>query len=198
MRGQAARASWQGNLNEDPPWSPRFVCRHTFPRFAHTAVASCGAAGGGSAEPAAAVWARRRTEATATDTRRTRTDISTRCSVMRSACRPLARGGEWVALRAGMDEERLRGGRHGMSAISACVFPESSLFYFSPGALHLPHAHQRGREGGIHCGTHLTRLRIDKAQGAQAAQPVRSRLGARPLILQAYCNNGGRRAHPRW
>jgi len=85
-----------------------------------------------------------------------------------------------------------------MSAISACVFPESSLFYFSPGALHLPHAHQRGREGGIHCGTHLTRLRIDKAQGAQAAQPVRSRLGARPLILQAYCNNGGRRAHPRW
>ena len=30
----------------------------------------------------------------------------------------------------------------------------------------------------IHCGTHLTRLRIDKAQGAQAAQPVRSRLGA--------------------
>ena len=40
----------------------------------------------------------------------------------------------------------------------------------------------RGREGGIHCGTHLTRLRIDKAQGAQAAQPVRSRLGARPKL----------------
>ena len=43
--------------------------------------------------------------ATAIDTRRTRTDISTRCSVMRSACRPLARGtiiggGGWGALGA--------------------------------------------------------------------------------------------------
>jgi len=77
-----------------------------------------------------------------------------------------------------------------MSAISACVFPESSLFYFSPGALHLPHAHQRGREGGIHCGTHLTRLRIDKAQGAQAAQPVRSRLGASYCKLTALTEAG--------
>ena len=120
--------------------------------------------------------------ATATDIRRTRTNISTRRSVMRCVpplgTRPNTRRRMGCARRAGMDEERLRGGRHGMSAISACVFPESSLFYFSPGALHLPHAHQRGREGGIHCGTHLTRLRIDKAQGAQAAQPVRSRLGA--------------------
>ena len=61
VQGQAAEASWHGNANVDPPWSPRFVCRHTFPQFGHTAVALCGDAGGGSAEPAAAGWARRRT-----------------------------------------------------------------------------------------------------------------------------------------
>ena len=57
-------------------------------------------------------------DATATDIRRTRTDISTRCSVMRCVpplgTRPNTRRRMGCAPRwRGMDEERLGGGRHG-------------------------------------------------------------------------------------
>ena len=59
--------------------------------------------------------------------------------------------------------------------------PESSLFDFPPPArytcaLHHPHALQRGREGGIHCGTHdcvLTRRKVQSTGGAARALKVR-------------------------
>ena len=53
-------------------------------------------------------------DTSATDIRRTRTDISTRCSVMPplGTRRPNTRQ-RGCAPRAGMDEERRRGGRHG-------------------------------------------------------------------------------------